>query len=195
MIRPFHLLILFALPALLSASPVLNDGPKKHFHPTSKGTKWVYKSGGVRIANTIDEVEVKGGETIVNIVFEESNNKTSPVETLLLNEKGMFRIHALGDKVDPPICLLKLPAKVGTKWSGKLDDFVIVDNSTIVGIEVVEVPAGKFKAIRVELDLQFKDITSIDTHLPTHWYVEGIGLVKSHIGKSTSELVEFIPAK
>ncbi len=195
MLRRLALLILFALSALLPASPVPNDGPKKHFHPTGKGTKWVYKSGSTRIASKIDEVEVKGGETIVNIVFEEPNNKTSPVETLLLNEKGVFRTRALGDEVDPPICLLKLPAKVGTKWSGKLDDFVIVDNSTIVGIEEVEVPAGKFKAIRVELNLQFKDITSIDTHLPTHWYVEGIGLVKSHIGKSISELVEFTPAK
>ena len=77
--KPLALLILFALPALLSAGPVPNDGVKKHFHPTGQGTKWVYKSGGVRIANKIDEVEVKGRETIVNIVFEEPNNKTSSI--------------------------------------------------------------------------------------------------------------------
>ncbi len=188
-------LLFFLMPALLSASPAPNDSPKKHFHPATKGTKWVYKNGKVRFAYRINEIENVGDATIIHVVSEEANDKTSPNETLSLNNKGIFRIRTGTEKLDPPVCLLKLPVQVGAEWSGPLDDFVLVDTSKIVKIEEITVPAGKYKTIRVELDLQFKDVFKTDTHPPTLWYAEGVGLVKYHIGESTSELVEFIPAK
>ncbi len=62
--------------------------------------------------------------------------------------------------------------------------------------EEVDVPAGKFLALRVEFECESGDFTQKDSL----WYSRGVGLIKivSTVGKGremTTELKEFTPGK
>jgi hypothetical protein len=52
---------------------------------------------------------------------------------------------------------------------------------TVAGEEVVEVPAGKFRALWVESKLE----SAAPTPTGTYWYAPGVGVVKSVLNTST----------
>jgi hypothetical protein len=77
----------------------------------------------------------------------------------------------------PPCCILRLPSKAGDTW--ELNDPTVFPRAikfTTRDEEEVEVPAGKFKAIRIEKKSVLSDGKTIRV---TEWAAAGIGTVKT----------------
>ena len=86
---------------------------------------------------------------------------------------------------------LKLPAKAGEAWRVDALDLRYTTGEE----EVVEVPAGRFKAVRVEL----RRVMDGDVvYHNTDWYAPGVGVVKAisrdREGDRVTVLKAFIPA-
>ena len=57
----------------------------------------------------------------------------------------------------------------------------------------MEVPAGKFKAVRVEQVVHFTFAFG-EPYRQTDWYAPGVGLIKTVAGQSVTTLKSFTPA-
>lgn len=95
---------------------------------------------------------------------------------------------------EPSRNYLKNPLASGQSWSWKGKGMMGVDideSSSVEGSEVVEVPAGKFTAVRVVSTVKQGPATVTKTY----WYANHVGLVKAYTEsggvKSTSELVDY----
>jgi hypothetical protein len=117
-----------------------------------------------------------------------------------LSEEGLFRLSHNEYRYDKPWCILKAPYRTDDKWVvDVVDHFGVGGKSThtIGKLEWVEVPAGKFRALRVE--------TEHDGEKPaltaTSWYAPDVGQVKmvarSRAGKEEGTVVLklFTPGK
>jgi hypothetical protein len=118
-----------------------------------------------------------------------------------VSDKGLTRIGS-GDRDLPvPVPMLKLPAKAGDSWSYEPAVPEGAEKRTItytVGKEEeIEVPAGKFKALRVEMTQSAAPGEFIPRM--TYWYASGIGLVKSVSAQGAKDrtvvLKSFTPGK
>ena len=73
-----------------------------------------------------------------------------------MTDKGLFRVSNLGTVYDAPYCVLRLPLKPGETWTSEVASGGTVTSTfkyKAVKEEDVEVPAGKFRAYRVEVDI------------------------------------------
>ena len=125
------------------------------YYPLQIGNRWEYDliAGGktVTMVNRIGKVE-----TIDNVpltVLEATlNDKLIATEHLRHTDKGLLRHRINQFAPDPPLMLLRYPAKAGDQWEG---EFKIGAAKATYACrtqeETVEVPAGKFKAIRVNI--------------------------------------------
>jgi hypothetical protein len=171
--------LLLNLGALAFAAPAPKDAAKEPLYlPTTVGDKRVLETstGGKtgEVVEWVTAVEKKGGMTIVSF----SREKGGP--TLYrygASNDGVFRVSA-GEKVyDPPHRLLKLPSKEGETWeeTTSLEGAANPQVKYTTGKEEdIEVPAGKFRAIRVEAE---SDINGAIIRT-TYWHVVGLGAVK-----------------
>ncbi|HKO97645.1 MAG TPA: hypothetical protein VJU86_11670 [Pyrinomonadaceae bacterium] len=101
---------------------------------------------------------------------------------------------ALKADYQPAKQYLKNPLSAGATWDWKGKGMMGVDieeSSRVVGPETVEVPAGKFQAMKVET----KVIQGGTPVSKTYWFANWIGLVKSMTDtgsvKSTTELIDY----
>jgi hypothetical protein len=90
----------------------------------------------------------------------------------------VFKVSVGGSVYDPPKRLLKLPVREGETWEwadaagrGRPSPKC---KYTTVREEEVETPAGKFRAVRVEMDSE----TGGAVLRTTYWHTPGAGLVK-----------------
>lgn len=187
--------------ALLAASAVVAapvpKGEKKEelYFPVVEGAKRVMqrKDGkGSDTTETVTKVEVKDG--VYKVTAERKGvgpgGMGSATVVREVSGKGVYVVDA--DKEGYP--LIKLPAKEGDKWEVKQGGRTW---TYMAGKEEeVEVPAGKFKALRVESEA---DASRKPALKDTHWYTPGVGYVKSVISingrETTFELKSFTPGK
>ena len=96
-------------------------------------------------------------------------------EHLSSGGKGIFRHRINGIEAVPPMCVLRYPVKAGDSWmtDAKLGEQTAKLTSR-VGAEEVTVPAGKYKAVTVQVEGE-ADGAKIRA---TYWFVANIGLVK-----------------
>jgi hypothetical protein len=198
--------ILFCLavslcPALAESAPRPkgDDKPVLYLSATV-GDKRVLESSQNGKASEITEwvtaVETKGGMTVVSFSREEGG---PPLYQYGASADGMFRVSSAGLVYDPPYRLLKLPPKEGETWEA--------ESLATPGIparkfkyttgkeEEVEVPAGKFKAIRVEMENEINGAV-LQT---TYWHAPRAGMVKivsyEKRGDRVQVLKSFTPGK
>ena len=193
---PRTLAVLLA-PALLlavaPADPVPKMKPQDSYYPTAKGAKWVYDVNGADTPQVVTGVEKKGGATVVS-VERRTNLEGRPVVTakVAVSDEGLYQVEADGRALDPPWCLLKLPHRPGNKWKNTGEDPGQTETRTGFGPEEVEVPAGKYKAIRVESEALFEG----KLYRSTTWFAPGVGLVKFvHHDGEVHVLKSFTPGK
>jgi hypothetical protein len=184
-------------PALLlvaaPAAPIPKEKPQTPYYPTQKGAKWVYHFNGDDAPLVVTGVEEKDGAVIVSEEFR-TNLATQPVvrTKVSVSGKGLFLVAALDRAVDPPIGLLKLPHKPGNKWENTGRNPDRTETCTAFGPEEVEVPAGKYQAIRVEAEFAIGG----KPYRSTAWYAPGVGLVrKVHPDGEVQVLKSFTPGK
>src|SRR5262245_59338414 len=148
--------------------------------PAPKAKEWVYfptREGDTRVYESRSGEKVEGGYTDVVTKVEKKDEavhvtitRERPgaaafITTIAVTSEGVFRVAIDGEKLEKPIPLLRMPAKVGTKW--ELDGGA---KYAVTKEEEVEVPAGKYQAIRVEL--------ASGESKTTLWFAPGVGLIK-----------------
>ncbi len=148
--------------------------------PTRVGTTWVYDAEGEEKTLVISRSEDEPGGKLVTTEWVDSNGKRTPRKVVLVTVKGVFMTAEEGEKYDQPWCLLKLPHRERQSWNSKHSrgrKLAITQTTTTGPVERVKVPAGEFEAARVDFEFVLDDAEEV--HKVTHWYVHGVGLVKS----------------
>jgi len=145
-------------------------GKDSAYFPTKEGDTRVYEVRvGDKVESTykdiVDKV-VKMDDGLHVTMSRDAPRANNFVTVISVTKEGLFRMSFNGESLEKPIPLLKMPAKVGTKWE--------VEGGatyTITKEEEVEVPAGKFSAIRVE--------SVSGTTKTLLWFAPNVGLVKT----------------
>lgn len=170
-----------------------------NFYPLQKGNQWHYQvsaNGGkgeltFQIAD-IDTIKGKKASRLETL----SNKVATANEHLILEKNGLFRHKYNGLALDPPVCVLKLPFKEGETWKNQIKvPGAEVEMNCKATEKKIEVPAGKFKTIHVQIDFQVNGAPC----KTGYWFADGVGMVKQTLdfgqGEITLEMKEFIPAK
>jgi hypothetical protein len=174
--------LLFAPLALLPAAPV---PPRKPilFHPTTEA-RWVYRSYGVedRVGHDVVEVVMSvrhtDGVAYVGLGFVFEGQKRDGGAVIAVSAKGLAQGCATqGGGFAPTAELLRVPSVPGETWVIERDKAQVDKEQryTSRGPEEVEVPAGKFQALRVDTEYVYRDGTSRKDRT---WYAPGVGVVK-----------------
>ena len=185
------------------AAPGLKEKPALYY-PTKEGDSRVYemkrKDGtSTEYIQAVTQVERKGDVVHVTLTMVEGGETTLWAE-VEVSQAGVVHRTSAGRKLDPPKTVIKLPFKPGEKWDYQPKPEgggpVGKRNYASVAEEEVEVPAGKYKAIRI-------DETWEDRRGPvrsSQWHAPGVGLVKQSTFEGSTEtgvyvLKSFKPGK
>jgi hypothetical protein len=168
-----------------------------NYFPLKAGSEWHYsgESNGqkVQATNRIAKVEVIDGTPLARLETT-IGGQVMASEHLSSTDKGIFRHRFNGIEITPPVCLLRYPIKIGDKWESepKVGEQKVKMKCQI-GEEEVEVPAGKYKAVTLDLEADVNGI-KITTR---YWFVEGMGFVKQTAdfggNKVLLQLEKFVP--
>ena len=153
------------------------------YYPLQVGNQWNYKlveANGKEYAmiNRIARIETID-EKKYAVLEAEVGGKVIATEHLRPTDKGIVRLRTNNFECVPPIVLVKNPVKPGDKWGGKLTIMDGVANrdakyDAVAEEEMVKVPAGRFKTLRVAIRLEEGDKV-VNT---TYWFAPGVGFVK-----------------
>jgi hypothetical protein len=206
---PRLLAALAALALLLAAetaAPIPKGPTTPEYFPTKLGARWVVRvtveepakpKRVLEHTEVITAVEEKDGVKLVTV----ARDGGRPVARYAVSPAGVSRVRQDEVAFDPPLQLLRLPARPGDEWgwdSAVISPFPparVAGRCRAVGPEWVEVPAARYLAMRVETE--YGDGAS--DHTQVRWYAPGVGLVKevsrSPRGKTETVLKAFVPAK
>lgn len=180
-------------------------GPSPYYHATSVGAKWVYTDGTKGVFGEIEDVfsvsavEKSGTEFVVTVVKHHSDGHTAPVSKVLVTPWCVKQIEDEKGKLASPRYWLQFPRLDGEtrEVDCSTESYIDLRQDTVLGSEVVEVPAGKFNAIRVRSELNFgprRDRFGVLSCSIETWYAPGIGVVKiEHRGHQPWVLKSFTP--
>ena len=180
-----RLSVILLVPLTLLAAPAPKSKETLSYCATHAGDTLEYEQlDGTKVTggftDVVTKVESKGMELQISIT--RSYPATAPsLFTHAATSEGVFLMLVGGKRA----VVIKLPAKVGTEWQEAGQTF------TIAKEEEIEVPAGKFKAIRI-------DSSTTGAPVMTHfWYALGVGLLKvsSPISEQQTVLKSFKAAK
>ena len=203
--RVTALLTLAVAVAAAGAAPVPRHLMKEPvlYHPVEPGAKWVYRSYCVDDLVGHDVVEVviavhdPKGEPGVKVaelgtVFE---GKTHGSWYLAVSPKGLSEGYmALGGNFVTRIEGLRLADTPGVAWEATIGQGpnAYQQKHTFRGAEVIEVPAGRFRALLVDTEFAYK---TGEKRLWRRWYAPGVGMVKLEADGGRKVLKEFTPGK
>jgi hypothetical protein len=196
MTRLLTLLSIAALVAAAPAAPVPKDADKPVlYYPVQKGTTWVYKTGDDEETSTITDVEKKKDGAFLVTISRESQRGFVPHSRMLVSGEGVAVVEVKLTglvPLDEPLWVLKTPSAGGKSWGVAValgGDELGVGKMTASGPEKVEVPAGTYQAVRVDMDGTFFG----ERQQVTTWYAVGVGKVKEVSGKEVEVLKSFLP--
>lgn len=199
--------VFFVLAGVLAAGQEKKESqtPKKesktpNYYPLQVGNEWTFRvEAGGKTAKAVSRItKIETIDKVPLALLEASvDGRVVASEHLRQTDKGIFRYRNNRQEITPPVCLLKYPAKAGAKWSG--DIAVGEDKGKYFAEtteETVEVKAGKYKAMRVDLTVESPKTGTVKT---TYWWVPDLGFVRQTIdargANVVMELEKFQPAK
>lgn len=163
------------------SAPRLKDAPDRVYFPMTVGDRWVvelrYKTTSDEYTEVVTAVDKKDGATIVTVGREVDGKVGPPLSHIKVTDEGLFRMSNLGTTYDPPYCILRLPLKPGLTWTSEVTSGGNVRTTfkyKAIQEEDVEVPAGKYRAFRIEVDID----TQGRTRKSVIWYAPQVGIVK-----------------
>jgi hypothetical protein len=176
-------LIAFGLAAIVSSTArAQTELVDSEWFPTGVGTSWTYRVPDGRVAVKVTKHE-KQGEFVCARFETLDKGEVVAVQDVAVTADKVLRIAHDGEKVQPPLVLLTLPALKGKKWTVDSKMTSRGGSDTIQGTfatdeEDVKVPAGEFKkAIRVTGEITINgQATTIRS-----WYAPKFGLIKQRI--------------
>jgi hypothetical protein len=165
----------------------------------SPGTKWSYEVNQdgkkIKVDSQIVKVEKIDGKSLA-VLEKTVNGNVSGTEHLATTEKGVFRHRVDGIELSPPVCILKYPLKKDDTWETEstIANEPLKVKGKVFDTEDVTVPAGKYKAYRVEIETSVAGMNATITF----WFAPDVGIVKQtadSTGKNTVELAKFEAGK
>lgn len=158
--------------------------------PTAEGTTWLYQSteelGGADAAPAVrSTITIRAGKQM----FEGkeflkldtlAGNVVSKTELVTVNDQGVVCAARGGRdgkivKLDPPATIVPATLKVGGAWDsdGEVAGMEMHQHFTVLGEEMVHVPAGAFRAFHIHAADSSVMSIALD-----RWFVPGVGFVK-----------------
>jgi hypothetical protein len=182
-----------------SAAPPPKDTPKKEpYYATKVGTKWVYDYGGSEMTVVASHVEKKDDGTVVTCDYVSADGKQTPAHKCLVSSAGVWMTEEVGEEYTPAWQLFKSDAKVGEVWKVATARIALRISSTytVAEEEEITVPAGKFKAAKLNIT-DFNVGGGPGGTAYSIWYARSVGEVKrvTDDGKLIRELKAFTPGK
>jgi hypothetical protein len=183
------------LGAAFCAAPTKEDKNAETYYPSKKGAKWVYEwryrsSPPDEQIEILASVDARRDGTVMTVNSIDDRGEEF-MEKILVSRSGLYKLQSLQTKLDPPLCILKLPFKSDSEWEDETGNSKgkCVERK----IERVKVPAGSYDAIRVEWE------GTIDGNALSSksWYAPKVGLVKEVWGDEdrVKLLKAFAPGK
>jgi len=193
----------------VSASPAAGDS----YYPLAKGSKWVYSTDFAEDTELVHEV--LGTEKIGDVeCFIVEHKTVGPVlgtrvmrkEWLAADGDGVL-IHKVSRgkselDVVKPFFKIKHILRKDDEWTGqaKAEENPPRYEYRVEGEEDLEVPAGKFRAVKVHIKIESGTRHAAEG---SEWYAKNVGIVKSEITirasgddfTMVSELKKFEPGK
>ena len=179
------LVLLLCLKAAGPAAPDPHPKDPPPNNPTAVGARWVYRTAdGTDEVRTVTKVETRGRDVIVHEA-RVTGDEDIPLGATAVSPSGLSRPSSGGRDLDPPLPLLKLPAKPGETWEWTSPFDGARHKYKTRGEEEVAVPAGKYKAVAVEDEFARggKPVRGV------YWYAPGVGLVKAVTKSEAGEQV------
>jgi hypothetical protein len=181
--RPVAALAVLALSAAAAAAPGAKGKPGPVYFATQVGDTWVYQlrgpAGTSEMTEAVTAADPKDGAVVVT-VSRTYQGETIEYMRVAVTDLGLRRLSVGGRDLPADRWLVKAPVKAGDTWTVELDNPPpgrppVKMTFTVRGEEEVEVPAGKFKAVRVDAALDEARASAP----VSSWYAPGVGLVKS----------------
>jgi hypothetical protein len=178
--------IAFLMAASLAVAKPAKKGDKKDgaaeqadYYPLQVGNKWEYRvevaGNSAKAVSSITKMEsFEGKEHPLARLEAKVNDNVVATEHLLATDKGVFRYRNNGQEINPPICLIKYPARSGDKWEG---DITVGKEKGKYLCETREEIVGKYTAMKVTVTLDAKN-QKVST---SYWFVKDIGFVKQTV--------------
>ena len=162
MARRFPACLALLAGSVAFATPVPKDPDVVFYYPTTPGAKWVYeRPDRDDEVVTVSGVEKEKGELVVSRA--NPNGNEAGYRKVYVSAEGLRQPQGYDDDADP-VWLLKARVKSGDSWDAG------EGKRTVYGPDEVEVPAGKFRALRV--------VWERGTVTYTSWYAPNVGEIK-----------------
>lgn len=206
-IRKCLYIMLCIICSMLAGLLYAGDDIRDNYYPLTKGDTWEYRVYEVngKDKSFSQTVTVEGKEEYNGIKYDilQQKDKRGVVDSFCIKDKkGVFwkKISArksytprASSVFTPQLPIMMFPLEVGAQWDwkGTLKIAMINKNITmhcsVVAEEVIEVPAGRFKCIKIHIhQLRNKEVSD-----EYGWYSPGVGQVK-YVGKELAkELVKY----
>ncbi len=201
--RIFAALLLMTLPLLAVMAQKPKPTPPPDYFPLRVGDSWKYRStmaDGKQSDFTLKVLSEEKEASGTNLFLMETFS-TLPIHDWYSKPAGQVLVHrvaypknAMTAEYQPVKLYLKNPLAIGAAWEWKGKGMMGIDiqeSNRVTGVETVDVPAGKFQAMKVETKV-------IQAGVPvtkTYWFANWVGLVKSMTDtgsvKSTAELIDY----
>ena len=186
------LMLAFAAVLLLQDDKV-KESP---YGPYKVGNQWTYKVNDMTIVTRISKHE-KFDDKMCAVLETLKDGQSVATEHIEVREDGLYRCAYNGEKIEPPLRFLKLPAKKGDSWQieSKTQGQNVKGTFTI-DEEEIQVGEQKIKAITATANEFEVEGNKMSTK---YWFAENHGIVKQWFKQGatevTLELSKFEPAK
>lgn len=168
--------------------------PRPIYFPKEIGTRWVYSRANEHDVDEIIKTETVDGCFLVEVA---ANGRTDTLRrfTYQVSEDGVALMAISRCPLGEQFWVFRNGPPQEPRWDWKTR--LAIDKVNAEGQflarrpEKITVPAGTFKAVRVEMVMELDN-----RELHTCWYAPGVGLIRRDIGGVTTQvLIEFRPGK
>lgn len=180
------MLVLLTLAAAAGQKP---KEPPPDYFPLRVGDWWKYQSTAANgtqsefTTKVLSEEKQPDGSALYQVEIQSTFKPihewySKPVGSVLWQREVYTSNESMKVAFEPVRQYLKNPLSQGATWSWKGKGMMGVDideSSQVIGSEMVDVPAGKFQAMKVETKIN-QGGTMVTK---TYWYANWVGLVKS----------------
>ena len=184
-------LVLMVSGAALAQDAATDKEKAPNYYPLTPGTKWIYelRADGQKkkLTNQVAKIETIDGKKLA-VVETLIDGMVTGTAHIAVTDKGVMCHRMNGVELSPPICVLKYPFKKDETW--EVETTLGTEKMTVKvkagASEEVTVPAGKYKAIKAEMD---RTVAGMQASA-TSWFAPDVGVIKQTMsaGGSTATL-------
>ncbi len=184
-------LVLMISSAAVAQDEATDKEKAPNYYPLTLGTKWIYELRGdgqkKKLTNQVAKIETIDGKKLA-VVETLMDGTVTGTAHIAVTDKGVMCHRMNGVELSPPICVLKYPYKKDETW--EVETTLGAEKMTVKmkagDSEEVTVPAGKYKALKVDMD---RTVAGMQASA-TSWFAPDVGVVKQTmaVGGSTATL-------